>query len=293
MGVKVRQKTKGKGNPWWIFIAHQGKRTSRKVGDKRAAEAVASEIRAQLKLNLFSFEKRRSVPTFELYAKGFLETYSAMNHKPSTHISYAAAIEKYFNPYFGDMPIDEIKRRHVKEFLAEKQTVRPVDENGNEKELPKPATVRNMKAYLSCIFSQAVDDELIESNPASGTGKLIKKADRTKSVDPFTWDEKNLFESAIKTHFPRYYPLFLTALRTGMRLGELIGLKPGDIDFNGNFIEVRRSYVKGTVGTPKSGKIRRVDMSAELRNVLEQHLTNRKREKVSKGLEGHAGMVVL
>jgi hypothetical protein len=41
MGAIVRQKVKGKGNPWWIFITHAGKRTSRQVGDKKAAEKVA------------------------------------------------------------------------------------------------------------------------------------------------------------------------------------------------------------------------------------------------------------
>ena len=53
MGVRVRQKTKGKGNPWWVFISHNGKRTSRKVGDKKAAEAVAGTIRAKLQLGEF------------------------------------------------------------------------------------------------------------------------------------------------------------------------------------------------------------------------------------------------
>ena len=50
MGVRVRQKIKGKGNPWWVFISHNGKRASRKVGDKKAAEKVASTIRAKLQL---------------------------------------------------------------------------------------------------------------------------------------------------------------------------------------------------------------------------------------------------
>ena len=48
MGVKVRQKVKGKGQPWWVFISHNNKRTSRKIGDRRAAEATASKIRQKL-----------------------------------------------------------------------------------------------------------------------------------------------------------------------------------------------------------------------------------------------------
>ena len=47
MGATVRQKVKGKGKPWWVFISHDGQRTSRKVGDKKAAEVVASKIRAK------------------------------------------------------------------------------------------------------------------------------------------------------------------------------------------------------------------------------------------------------
>ena len=39
MGVTVRQKEKGKGKPWWVFINHDGKRHAKKVGDKAAAEA--------------------------------------------------------------------------------------------------------------------------------------------------------------------------------------------------------------------------------------------------------------
>jgi len=68
MGVKIRQKVKGKGNPWWVFITHNGKRTSRKVGDKKAAEAVASTIRAKLQLGEFGFEEQKPVPAFKEYA---------------------------------------------------------------------------------------------------------------------------------------------------------------------------------------------------------------------------------
>ena len=49
MGVIVKQKDKGKGKPWWVFICHQGKRKSVKVGDKAAAETVASKIREAIK----------------------------------------------------------------------------------------------------------------------------------------------------------------------------------------------------------------------------------------------------
>jgi len=60
MGVTVRQKEKGKGKSWWVFISHNGKRSSRRVGDKAAAETVASKIRAKLQLGEFDLRRRRN-----------------------------------------------------------------------------------------------------------------------------------------------------------------------------------------------------------------------------------------
>jgi integrase len=74
----------------------------------------------------------------------------------------------------------------------------------------------------------------------------------------------------------------LTLLRTGMRLGEVIALQPGDLDFNGRFIEIRRSYSKGHITTPKSRGGRRVDMSGQLAEVLKASLVERKKETLKK-----------
>jgi len=70
MGVVVRQKTKGKGQSWWVFVSHQGKRVSKLVGDKKAAEAVGSQIRAKLQLGEFNFEDEKPVKTFRIAVLG-------------------------------------------------------------------------------------------------------------------------------------------------------------------------------------------------------------------------------
>jgi integrase len=274
MGVTIRQKTPGKGQPWWVFVSHNGKRTSRQVGDKKAAEKVASEIRAKLQLGEFGFEDRKkpSVPLFRDFAEGFMQTYSAMNHKPSTQRSYRQALDQHLFPAFGDLTLDAITRKHVKDFIAQK----------HEEKL-SPATITNLKAYLSCILSDAVDDEIISTHPALRIGKLIKREDRAKEINPLSWEEKALFEDTVKQHFPRYYPLFLTALRTGLRLGELIALQSGDLDFNGGFIEVRRNYTKGHLTSSKTGRIRRVDMSKELSETLKNYLVDRKKDTLKHG----------
>jgi integrase len=70
-----------------------------------------------------------------------------------------------------------------------------------------------------------------------------------------------------------------------MRLGEAQALKWEDIDFHGSFIEVRRNLRNGRLGTPKSGKGRRVDMSRQLKETLLALLEARKEEAWRKGWE--------
>ena len=56
-----------------------------------------------------------------------------------------------------------------------------------------------------------------------------------------------------------------------MRIGEAIALEWSDIDFGGRVINVKRSYVRGSISTPKSGKKRPVDMSPQLAATLKNH----------------------
>ena len=87
----------------------------------------------------------------------------------------------------------------------------------------------------------------------------------------------------MQAHYPRHYAFFFCALRTGMRLGELLALEWGDIDFLGGFIEVRRSFTHGRYTTPKNGKTRRIDMSPQLAETLKELRTERKREALARG----------
>ena len=86
-----------------------------------------------------------------------------------------------------------------------------------------------------------------------------------------------------KDKLPRYYPLFLCAVRTGLRMGELFALQWGDNDWQGRFIEVQRNYTHGKVTTPKSGESRRVDMSRELGRVLKDLQTEQQIEAAARG----------
>ena len=54
------------------------------------------------------------------------------------------------------------------------------------------------------------------------------------------------------TRFPDWYPWLLCALRTGLRLGELIALQWGDVDWAGRFLQIQRNVYNSTISTPAS-----------------------------------------
>jgi integrase len=101
-----------------------------------------------------------------------------LNHKQATIDSYESILDNHLKPVFGNVRLDQISRKDIKAFIIKKQN------SGLS-----PNTVRIMRAYLSSVLTQAVDDELIDANPAANTGRYIKKNVTKPTADPFTWDE--------------------------------------------------------------------------------------------------------
>ena len=87
----------------------------------------------------------------------------------------------------------------------------------------------------------------------------------------------------MQTHAPEYYALFLMALRTSMRFGELLAVQRADVDFVGCFIEVRRNLVGGRVTSTKNTNRRRADMSLKLADALREHRTAQKAARLKAG----------
>lgn len=262
MSVTVRQKRKGKGNPWHVFIHDNGIIRSKAVGDRRAAEAVASAIRRKMTAGEFLLDDpaESKVPEFYEYAKRYLDNYAKTALKRNTWEGYEVIIENHLKPVWQGKRLDQITRADVKTLLLQKQ-----------KDGYAAGTVENIKALVSGLFTHAYEDEILAHNPALKLGRFIPKTDRRQHVTPFTREQASALLAEAKASAPQHHPMLLCAFRTGMRLGELLGLAWDDIDFGGNTIEVRRAYSHGHFSTPKSGKSRTIDMSDQLRQTLLAH----------------------
>ncbi len=150
--------------------------------------------------------------------------------KHSTARSYEQLLRVHVIPYFEQKRLTEITRELVKKFVAEKSRTRKIV---NEVSVPTFSrnTLRLIVCVLRGILNTALEDGLIEANPASRVGKFIKSEKPAHQGSVMTRDEAERLLAAVDEVCGEWRPFFLMSLRAGLCEGELIALKWGDIQF--------------------------------------------------------------
>ena len=203
--------------------------------------------------------KKEVIPTLqkEILAGRFSQNkpdvfkqYSASFLKEKSHLKTANRVEKHvgaINDYFGDIPIDKLKRSDVKEWIQ------------IQLEEISPKTVSNYLASVRGIIDVAIDKEVIKHNVAKG---IKLPTHYTEEIEPFNSEEVKLLLKNANSFFKLYLAM---GFYTGMRTGEILGLQYSDIDFDKKVIYVSRTIGEGKISTPKTRKsIREVPILDDL-----------------------------
>jgi integrase len=263
VSVKVRAFRGG----WWMFVNHRGARTSRKFTSEKAARKTAADVEEALTRGDYQLPVK-SKQTFKQYADAWLPTAGI---KASTRRFYGDNLTRYIYPVLGSVQVGHLKREHTKRLLVELQ-----------KKKLAAKTITGIVRTFSTVCSEAVEDGRLVVNPALRPGRLRRlmtdpNAVKASAIDPYTREEAAALVETAKAKSPAWHTFVLTALRTGLRLGELRALEWGDIDWRGRFLQVARNFVEGRTTTPKSGLVRRVDVSTELHMALRLHRVQQRR----------------
>jgi integrase len=232
-----------------------------------------------------------TTPTLDQYYKTFEKTYME-TVRFSTRSSYERNFRIPVLPELGRFRLDEINKQKIQEFISTlmaKKLIRVKRVNGQkqtqvvERKLAKDS-IRLALAPLSVLFSHASENGIVQHNPISRPGKFYRQTEKVHDeIQPLTAEEVPLFLEGVMAHSPEYFTLFLCAIHTGMRSGEIAGLQWGDIDFNGKFAMVRRSANGSRITLTKTGKVRRVDLSDDLLSCLQSLRRRRQQEYLSEG----------
>jgi integrase len=226
--------------------------------------------------------------TVEQYLEQWLETHKA-NVEPTTHDWYALVCRKHIAPHLGRMQLQKLTPLAIQQFYVSKLQEGRLD--GKGKAL-SPNTVRHIHRVLHKALNAAVKLQLIPRNPCDAVEppKAVKKEARY-----WTPEEAAQFLEAIQED--RLYALFYVALGTGLRRGELLGLRWQDVDLNEGRLTVRQEIVRKSKGTlvkaPKTEKSRAtISLSRGVVEVLKKHKARQAQERLLMGDQYHdSGLV--
>ena len=180
---------------------------------------------------------------FGEYADKWIRLYKQDHLKPATIVAYRKNLHTHLLPAFGNKPIDSIRTEDIQLFL-------------NARKHMAAKTLKCLKGLLGEIFRDAVEDGLIEkSHVASKRIGIPSSKKYIREALPLI-QFKDILAHADLLDIPDQRLLLLLML-TGMRRGEVLGLRWEDIDLSEQVIHVRRNVThcngnQPIIGTPKT-----------------------------------------
>ena len=157
--------------------------------------------------------------------------------KDNTFENYKYMYNTFVRPSFGKKRIQTLKKSDVKIFynyLADQRCL-------------QASTIDSIHNVLHQVLDMAVDDKYIRSNPSDKALKELKQshAFKTEKRRALTIAEQELFLNYLRNNetYSHWYPIFAVMLGTGMRVGEITGLRWCDIDLDNGVIDINHTLV--------------------------------------------------
>jgi len=249
-----------------VRIDAEGKQKRKSVYADTKQEAVRR--RDELKLQVATgFEGDEKICTVDYLRRWLREKKPSL--KPKTYAGYEQVIEKYAKDTIGGVMLRKLRPLHIQTMMRE-----------IEEEVSADAANRTRKVVHAAL-NQAVKWQKIARNPAEAIDKLPHAK---REMVLWSAEQAARFLDTAKGH--RLYPAFYLLMSSGLRCGELLGLKWDDLE--GNLLHVRRSlvHVKGKLveSPPKTDKgKRRVPLSPDVVAELEEHRRRQDAERAYLG----------
>jgi len=185
-------------------------------------------------------EKERSQKhiTFNQLADEYFEDWSP-KRRESTVKTEKNRIEGILKPYFGAMNITSIKRKDIETFMRKRREgslddVVAQDRRNSKKGGVTTATINRDLCRIKNMFKKAVEWEYLEQNPAFGIPQ------EKEDVPDLNYLERDEAARFLTESEKEYQPLFVTAVYTGLRFGELMKLQWRDVNWEFGTLHVRK-----------------------------------------------------
>ncbi|WP_053955917.1 tyrosine-type recombinase/integrase [Inediibacterium massiliense] len=212
-----------------------------KVKSDREAEKELVKFVAKVKSSTYIEPSKLTLKSF---SEKWLIDYAKPKLAPKTIYEYERLLELRIIPALGHLNLSKIKPIHLVEFYSNLQE-EGIRIDGRGKKLSNN-TILHYHRFIKNILETAVKWQLISSNPANNVQPpKVKK----KEADFYNEEEIKQLITCLENEELKYKVAILVTITAGLRLGELMGLKWNNVDFNTNTIEI----VQANQYIPKNG----------------------------------------
>ena len=272
---KVTKVVKGKEYTYYEarytegFDPRTGKQIQRSITDK-SKKVVAQKLKAAVAaIDAGTYKapcKMTVAQWLDIWVAEYLNSV-----KPLTKHNYNKQVQKHFKPALGAVRLDALDTHTIQRFY-----------NSLSASGLSPKTVKNLHGILHCALQQAIACDYLSRNPADAC-KLPKiTKPEIKPLEPA--EIARLLKEAEQDD---YCNLFIVAMFTGMRQGELLGLAWDCVDFNSGIITVKQQLQckdgNYFLETPKSGKNRTILPAPIVMDALRNQLQRQQKEQEQAG----------
>lgn len=234
-----------RGDIYYISYFFGGRRIRKAVGkNKKTAEAAFEKIRVEIRAGRYIDLEKPAIP-FRKLAEKFLE----WGKLRKSYVSLEACVSPAL-AFFGDKPAHTITEQEVEAYRVQRKDTPTKAEDPAKRRPRSNSTVNHELAALKQVFNKGIAWGLIDRNPAAGVKPLPESRGRVRFL---TVEEAAQLLAAASRHLR---PIIMVALETGMRRGEILGLKWSDIDLKNGTLFIEKT---------KNGESRHVPISARLR----------------------------
>ena len=210
----------------------------------------------------------------------WLASYGKTQLRATTYESYEVQVRCHINPALGDVKLSRLLPKQIQKLYADKL------DGGRQDGKPGGLSARSVR-YIHAVLKEALDHAVkwgyISRNPA---GLVDPPLEEHKQLTVWTPDLAQAFLEFLEADRwgKRWYPLFALALLTGLRKGELLGLRWSAVDLEQGTIHVNRTLQRTRKGLSledtKTEKSRRaVPIGPVLVDALRKHKLTQAQER--------------
>ncbi|GAA4703650.1 tyrosine-type recombinase/integrase [Brevibacillus fulvus] len=268
-----------RGNSWSYTVdlgkdeitGKRKQKTKNGFKTKKDAEKACNELINQLNKGTYI---EPSEKTIKEYIMEWMDINAKQILRPSSYDNHLIVIEKHIIPELGSLKLSQLTPSHIQKFYNQLST-----------EGLSPDYIRYMHSILRKSIGQAVKWQLVARNVVE-----LVEPPRLADKDIVTWslEEATEFLDYVEAHGKRFFVAYVLAIYTGMRRGEILGLRWKDINWEHGKLSVRQTVYRTRQGLlfqePKTKNSKRqISLPEYVLSSLRRHRSDQNKQKLLLG----------